>query len=620
MTTMPLFSIVTPVYRPPLAFLSACVQSVLDQTLDDWELVLVDDGNDSAELLDLLAELEASHTGIRVVHSPTNLGIAGASQLGLRHATGHFVALLDHDDTLSPVALERMSDAIGSHPDADYLYSDEDKIDESGAFRDPFFKPDWSPERFRCHMYTCHLGVVRRTLALEVGGFRDGFDGSQDYDLVLRVTEQARQVVHVPEILYHWRAHRGSTALEAEQKPAAFTSAKRALEEHCTRTGIDAEVVDGSGLGTYRLRRRLSSTPLISLVIPTRGQIAPIRGQESTLVEHFIASIEAQSTYDNFEYVVVHDARMPATALSAVKAAAAHPWTAVAYDHDDFNFNFSRAINLGAVHARGDLLVLLNDDMELISPEWLEELAALVSDPSVGAVGGKYYFEDDTIQHAGLTCAAAPNHLLYRVARRPQVFGSHLDVTREVTALTGACLAVTRHSFFAVGGFTERLPNNFNDVDFCLKLRALGLRNIWTPNVELYHFESKTRTNSVDEYEQDRLALRWGARLRNDPYYNPNLVAIPPQWQPYPDWQQTTRSWPQVVGNHGVFEAEAYLELNPDLVAARANDPEWDLAGHFATFGALERRLQAVRRPRHPLDKTGSAISSPSEMSSPLPP
>jgi glycosyltransferase involved in cell wall biosynthesis len=453
----PLFSVITPVFRPPIGFFLDCVQSVVDQTCRDWELVLVDDGNDSAELLAAMANLETGHEAIRVVRSTRNVGIAAASQLGLAAATGQFVALLDHDDLLTPDALERVAEMLESAPDTDYLYTDEDKIGEDGEFYDPSFKPDWSPERFRSHMYTCHLSVVRRKLALESGGFRRGFEGSQDYDFILRVTERARRVVHLPEIHYHWRAHVGSTALHALQKPEAYAAAKRALTEHCQRVGIEADVLDGVTIGGYRVARRLTSRPLVSLVIPTKGSVAPVRGRDEVLVKHLIESIERRTTYDNFEYVVVHDARMAGNVASEVRESCGHAFVAVPYAYDDDSFNFSEAVNRGVARARGDIIVLLNDDMELITPDWLDEFVGLLTDADVGAVGGKYFFADESIQHAGVCVVGAPSHMFYRMPRGTnQILGLHLTVTREVSALTGACLAVSRANFLAVGGFTEQ--------------------------------------------------------------------------------------------------------------------------------------------------------------------
>ena len=382
----PLFSILTPVFRTPLDFLEECIASVEAQTCVDWELLLVDDGNDRALKL-WLAERCRSDPRLRVVTSPTNVGIASASQLGVEHAAGEFLALLDHDDTLSPIALERVAARLAVEPELDYVYSDEDKITAAGDHYDPFFKPDWSPERLRHHMYTCHLSVLRTELVRQVGGFRQGFDGSQDYDLVLRVTEQARTIAHLPEVLYHWRAHLGSTAAVADQKPAAHEAGRRAVEEHCRRTGIDAEVLSGVAVA-LRVKRHLSSRPLVSLLIPTYGKSVTLRGKPQMLIAHFLQSVERLTTYDDFEYVIVGDTRMDDATVAEIMSSCTRPVTYVSYQQPVTGFNFSEKVNIAGTRARGDYLVLVNDDLEILTPDWIEELLAQAQTPDVGAVGG----------------------------------------------------------------------------------------------------------------------------------------------------------------------------------------------------------------------------------------
>ncbi len=602
---MPLFSIVTPVYRTPLEYLEACIASVEAQTFGDWELLLVDNGNPD-DLSDWLRRRVAAEARIRIVRTPVNLGITGGSRLGVDAAAGEFIALLDHDDTLSPLALSRMAEAIARTPDADYLYSDEDKIigRDPWVYGEPFFKPDWSPERFRHQMYTCHFSVLRASLVREVGGFCDGYEGSQDYDLVLRVTEKARSVVHVPEILYHWRAHEGSTARASEQKPFAQEAARKAVQEHCERLGIAAEVCDGPHPGVYRVRRRLAGRPLVSFLLPTSRRTASIRGEVVPLVLHFVESVEERTTYENFEYVLCYDStEMDPALLAEVERRCSRPLTLVEYVQPAEGFNFSTTVNRTAARARGEYLIVLNDDLEVITPDWVEELLGHAQDPTVGAVGGLYYFEDETVQHAGVACAAGPAHLFRGLPRGSSPPGSHLAVARECSVLTGACLAVRREAFFAVGGFTEELPNNFNDVDFCLKLASLGLRNIWTPFVEMYHFESKSRDNTVRSHEIDWLAERWGRQLWRDPFYNPNLKGIAPRWDHFDDWDRVTRDWALVVTRASQIELPLYLELNPDLAATRERDPDWDVIEHFRMFGRYEQRRQAVKRERHPADR-----------------
>lgn len=602
----PLFSIITPVFRTPLEYLEACIASVEAQTFDRWELLLIDNGNEAA-FVDWLLRRTASDPRLRVIRSLENLGIGGGSQLGVEAARGEFLALLDHDDTLSPVALARMAEAIQREPTADYLYSDEDKIEslEDGrwTYTLPFFKPDWSPERFRHHMYTCHLSVLRTNLVRDVGGFRSDFDGSQDYDLVLRVTEKARAIMHIPEVLYHWRAHTGSTALVTEQKPYAYEAARRAIQDHCDRTGLGATVEQGSHPGVYRVKRRIREEPLVSLLLPIYGKSAPIRETVEPLALHLVDSIERVTTYRNFEYVICYDSKMDLSLLSEIERRCTRPARFIEYVEPAEGFNFSTKVNMCAVRSAGEYLIVLNDDIEVITPEWVEELISHAQDHTVGAVGGMYFFEDETIQHAGVACAAGPYHLFYGFPRGTTVFGNHLQVARECAVLTAACLAVRREAFFAVGGFTELLPNNFNDVDFCLKLRSRGLRNIWTPHVEMYHFESKSRVNTVRLFEIEALADRWGRRLYVDPFYNPNLNGQSPTWQHFDDWDEATRQWPELVQSLAQLDVPRYLEMNADLAAEVERDPTWDVAGHFVRAGRYENRVQSMKRPRHPQDR-----------------
>lgn len=602
LTQAPLFSVLTPVYKTPPSYLSACIRSVTAQTFNDWELLLVDDGNDDRGLLETLEKFAAGDQRITVIRCAENSGIARASQAGTLHAKGKYLALLDHDDLLSPQALERVAGVITTQRNIDYVYTDEDKVDSAGFFVQPFFKPDWSPERFLRQMYTCHLSVIRTRLVREVGGFRSGFDGSQDHDLILRVVERTRRIHHIREILYHWRIHEASTANVIDRKEHAGRAREEAVRQHLQRSGVRATVSSGKRPGTIDVRRLVIDEPLVSLVVPTAATRRPVRGSAVVLLQNLIESVESKTTYTKFEWVIVHDTRIQREQLSNFTQAARRDIRLVPYAYQPGAFNFSEAVNLGALHARGRFLLLLNDDTELITPDWLEHLLGLGQVNDVGAVGGLLYFADDTIQHAGLTCAAGPYHMFYRAARGLKVLGDHLSVVRETTALTGACLFVMRDKYLQVGGFTHELPNNFNDVDFCLKLREAGWRNLWTPDVEMYHFESQSRTPKVASREIELLNQRWPSKLRVDPYYNPNLIGTWPQWEPWPDWDRYTYRWPAVVNSSAEIDAAGYLLMNPDLMARVAADPDWDLAQHFSRSGRFENRLQLVRSKRCPSD------------------
>ncbi len=383
--TAPLFSIVTPVYDPPVDVLRDTVASVLAQDFDDWELILVDDCSPSPTVRTVLAELAASDSRIRVIERETNGHIVAASNDGVSAATGEFIALLDHDDLLVDVALARMAEAIEEHPEVDYLYSDEDKVDELGTFYDTFHKPAWSPERQRGQNYTSHLSVLRTEVVRRVGGFHEGYDGSQDHDLVLRVTEQAREVVHVPEVLYHWRSVPGSVASDVNAKPYAAIAGQQAVQHHLERLGIAAEVGQGPVPGLYSISRRLDPARRVSIVIPTRGSSGLVWGVWRVFVIEAVRSLLERTEHANLEVVVVYDEPTPDAVMAELENLLGDRLVPVL--STDEKFNFSRKMNLGFIHSTGDRIVLLNDDVEVRSDRWLEELVAPLDEPDVGMTG-----------------------------------------------------------------------------------------------------------------------------------------------------------------------------------------------------------------------------------------
>jgi glycosyltransferase involved in cell wall biosynthesis len=524
----PRFSIVTPVYETPTAVLWSTLESVLAQTFGDWELCLVDDHSPSARVRELLDECAARDPRIRVEHRAENGGIVAASNTALAMATGEFIALLDHDDRLHPDALMLVDEAIRGNPEADYVYTDEDKINERGRHAGPFLKPDWSPERMRTQMYTCHLSVLRRSLVEEVGGFDAGFEGAQDWDLVLRVTERARAVLHVPRVLYHWRGIEGSTAAAAEDgggeaaKPWAFEAGTRAIAAHCERTGVQATVErDPGDPGVYHLNPALREQPLVSIVIPTNGQRREIRYQEVTLVGHCVRSIVDQSTYPNYEIVVVADADTPAGAIAEIEAAAGDRLRLVEFDRP---FHFAEKINVGAVHSRGEHLVFLNDDIEVGTPNWIERMVMYSSIEEVGAVGGLLLLEDGRIQHAGVGWEGGlPGHPYYGYPRTVPGYANAVRIARDLLAVTGACLMTRRDIFDEVGGLSTTFPINYNDVDYCLKQVERGRRVVYDPDLVMTHFESSSRSSDVEDWEKAQLLHRWGHLTTGNPYSNPYL-------------------------------------------------------------------------------------------------
>ncbi|HEY0277014.1 MAG TPA: glycosyltransferase [Solirubrobacterales bacterium] len=520
----PRFSILTPVFETPADVLAAMLKSVRRQGFKDWELCLVDDRSAAPHVQEMLAAAEREDPRIRVLTRAENGGIVAASNDALEMAEGEFVALLDHDDTLHPDALEVVAEAIDGAPDVDYLYTDEDKIDAAGHHLGPFFKPDWSPERMRTQMYTCHLSVLRRGLVEEVGGFDAEFEGSQDWDLVLRVTEKARRVVHVPRILYHWRMLETSAAGGGEAaKPWAFEAGTRAIQAHLERTGIPAEASrDTDHPGVYQLQPRLTEKPKVSIVIPTAGTVREVRYEPLVLVEHCVRSVVETSTYENYEIIVVADASVDEDVLARLEELGGERLKIVPFEEP---FNFSAKINRGAVHSDGEMLLLLNDDMEVITPDWIERLVMYAGLPGVGAVGGRLLWEDGRIQHAGIVFenAGFAGHIYRGFGREWHGYSNNVLVAENYLAVTGACMMTSRETFERVGGFSTTFPVNYNDCDYCLKLVSAGERVVYDPDTILFHFESSSRSTDVEDWEKDQLRARWLPITITDPYSNPNL-------------------------------------------------------------------------------------------------
>jgi GT2 family glycosyltransferase len=509
------FSIVTPVYNPPIDVLREMVASVVDQTFRNWELILVDDASPDPAVRVTLHELAAADPRIVVLERAQNGGIVAASNDGLSRARGEFVALLDHDDTLDLQALEVVDIFAEQHPDMDYCYSDEDHIAPDGSSINVFQKPAWSPERFTSQNYCCHFSVFRNTLLHKVGGFRDGFDGSQDYDLILRAVEQARQVVHVPMVLYHWRQIETSVASNAEAKPYAYEAGRRAVVEHLRRTGIDADVDEGERRGTYRVVRHIVGTPLTSVILATDGLRGRAWGVQRCFAVEAIASVVAHTTRD-IELVVVVTTATPAERIAAMARAAGD--ARIRFVEFDGPFNRAQMLNLGAVSAEGDFLFFLGDDCEIIGDDFLDPLIGLAQDETIGAVGGKAYAPDGRIHHAGYILDGAPNHFLRGVGGHDHGSGSALDVQRECVGVSAECMLIDAKLFEKVGGFNPALHHSYFGIDLCMKLTRARFRIVWTPSVELLAFDARTESDDEIARELDLLRARWGAGLVQDPY------------------------------------------------------------------------------------------------------
>lgn len=516
--TPPLFSIVTPVYNTPVDVLRLTIDSVVRQSWRDWELILVDDHSSDPDVLTALHEASASDSRVHVVARAENGGISSASNDGLNAATGQFLVLLDHDDVLAHGALARIAEVLLDHEDIDFLYTDEDKVDEKGNRYDAFAKPDWSPERLRGQMYTGHLSVMRMSLVRKVGGFDSAFDGSQDHDLVLKVTEQSKRIYHLPEVLYHWRSLPESTASSGEVKPYAWDAGVRAVSAHLARVGIDAKAERGSKPGTYVLRRAFDSRTTVSVIIPTRGGRGTVLGAERVFVVEAVRSLLANTRHEALEIVVVYDSVTPRTVLEELSRIAGSTLTLVEYDR---KFNYSEKCNLGFVASSGEVIILLNDDVEVLSEGFIEEMAAPLAEGGVGMTGAYLLFEDGQIQHGGHQYAERHyRHAFHGFKDGDSGPFSALLIDREVSGVTAACAAITRTLYAEVGGLSEALPANFNDVDLCLKVQAAGQRILWLHGVKLYHFESRTRVPRVHQWEVDRARARWGVRYI-DPFVRP---------------------------------------------------------------------------------------------------
>jgi O-antigen biosynthesis protein len=545
--TEPRFSLITPVYRPPRKALRAMLDSVRAQGFGDWEHIVVDDCSEDPKLRSILEQAAADEPRLRVAYRDQNGGIVAATNDALKMATGEYVAFLDNDDELAPTALAAMAAAIDADPGVDCLYSDQDLINKRGRHYDPFVKPAWSPERLAAQMYIAHFRVLRRALVEELGGLRPGFDGAQDWDLALRLAERTDRVVHVPGLLYHWRALKTSAAGAPEAKPWAHEASRRAVAEHVELRRIQATVEPIPNFpGHYWLRPALTERPLVSIVIPTAG--SPREQGGVPLVLECVRSVVERSTYEEYELVVVIDAAASDEVRERLREIGGERLQLIEYDAP---FNFSAKVNLGVQRSRGEQILLLNDDVEVLPPGWrparngnagglpewdtlsedgrriwIESMLAYAIQNGVGAVGAKLYLPDGRLQHGGVIAKGGLiGHPYYlKPGDEPGYMGC-LMMAGNFLAVTAACLMTSRRAFEAVGGFDTELPLNYNDVDYCLKLRAAGLRSVMVPHAELLHHESVSRgpepplTSEIEAMQE-----RWGELLHNDPYYGPEFL------------------------------------------------------------------------------------------------
>lgn len=519
----PTFSILTPTYDPTPALLRAAVASVTAQTYSRWQLCLVDDGSTRAGTRELLDAFAAADPRIRVFHRPANAGIVAATNDAFAMATGEWVTFLDHDDMLTPHALAALAGALAEHPDADVLYTDEDKIDESGRVIDRMIKPGWSPDLLLGCMYLGHLTAYRSRLVAEIGGLRPGFDGSQDWDLALRVTRGTSAIHHVPMIGYHWRAAERSTARHAAVKPYAARAGERAIADRLAADGVAATVSESRVPGWFHVRRELTATPLVSVILPTAGTRRVVHGREVSLVRNALHGLAARTDYPALEVIVLISEQAPATLEAELAGLAGPPRTVV---RTEGTFNFAATINAGAARARGEFLLLLNDDIEPIDPDWLTVMVSHGQRDGIGVVGAKLVYEDGRIQHAGVVHnESLPVHLRRLSPDLPGPCGS-LILTWDFQAVTGACLLTPSAVFAEVGGLSTDFPLNFNDIDYCLKVYATGRRVLLDPLARLCHYESATRDPAVHAEEIELFLTHWRELAGEDPFAAPELAAL----------------------------------------------------------------------------------------------
>jgi GT2 family glycosyltransferase len=523
----PKMSIVIPTFQTPERYLADMLDSILAQTYTNWE-VCVADGSPLGEGVErVLKRYAMKDERIRYVILGENKGISGNTNAAIEMATGDFIVLADHDDTLEPDALYQCVVGINSDPEMDVVYSDEDKLDmDGGELFEPHFKPDFNPDLLTSVNYICHLFVVNHELLLEVGGLREEFDGAQDYDFILRCTEKARKIHHIPKVLYHWRCHQNSTASNPESKLYAFEAGARAIKAHYERVGIKALSVEkGMDYGIYHTRFEMEGKPLVSVVIPNKDHTDDL--------DLCIRSILDKSTYTFFEFIIVEN-------NSTDKKTFAY-YEKIQKEFDfvqvvtwEREFNYSAINNFGVTFAKGEYLLFLNNDTEMIHPESIHEMLGFCQREDVGIVGARLLYSDDTIQHAGVVVGfgGIAGHTFIGLHKAERSYFNQSMCARDYSAVTAACMMSKKSLFEEVGGFSEELAIAFNDIDYCMKIRSLDKLVVYAPYCLFYHYESKSRgledtPEKVERFNREIKIFsdKWPDILKNgDPYYNPNLT------------------------------------------------------------------------------------------------
>lgn len=525
------FSIVVPLYNTPPKFLKGMIQSVMNQTYGKWELCMADGSDpDHANVGEICQEYARKDARIRYKKLEENLGISGNTNAGLDMATGDYIGLFDHDDLLHPAALFEVMRTI-NQTGADFIYTDElTFFKKVSNVITAHFKPDFAPDNLRANNYICHFSVFSRQILQEAGPFREAYDGSQDHDFILRATEKAKKIVHIPKVLYCWRSHPDSVAWDIQSKSYAIEAGKRAVSDHITRMGMSAQVESSKASPTvYRIRYALMEYPMVSIIIPNKDHFHEI----SVCVDSILSS----STYPNFEIIIVDNGSTEQDVLQYYDALKKRKTkTRISVLSWPNPFNYSAMNNWGAQFAHGEQLLLLNNDTKVISPNWIEEMLMYAQRKDVGAVGAKLYHADGTIQHAGIVLGLGPDriagHVFQRMKHDHVGYMIRLMYAQNYSAVTAACMMIPRRVWEEVGGLDEGFAVAYNDVDLCMRIRKAGYLIVWTPYAELYHYESKSRgiDNTPEkrkrfEGEVKRFQERWKKELAaGDPYYNPNLT------------------------------------------------------------------------------------------------
>lgn len=523
----PLISIAMPVYNVEIKWLEKCIDSVINQTYDNWELCISDDASTDPKIKKCLEAYEKKEPRIKVVFRKENGHISLATNSALEIATGEFIALLDNDDELPPHALFEVVKVLNERPELDVIYSDEDKIDAEGNRFDPHFKADWSPDTLMGNNYISHLGVYRSSIVKSLGGFRKGYEGSQDYDLVLRVTEQIPEdhIYHIDKVLYHWRTIPGSTASSGEAKSYIYDSGVKALTDALNRRGIKGTVRPGLISGFYEVTYEVLQEELVSVIIPTKNGYDDLKLCVDSIIE--------KTSYPNYEIIIADNGSTDPKMQELFAEYKKQLDERFIVELIDIPFNYSRINNLAAEKASGKYLLFLNNDTEVIEPNWMTTMVSYAQFDRIGCVGAKLYYPDDTTQHAGVLVGigGVAGHALNNYDRTHCGYFGRLVIDVNYLAVTAACMMVKAADFKAVNGFDETLEVAFNDVDLCLKIYELGRYNVYAHQVELYHFESKSRGYEDTPEKQKRFAGeikkmqdKWPAYIAHDPFYNDNLT------------------------------------------------------------------------------------------------